>query len=232
MTTITQHLIQIKNQIQEFEHRYNRPENSVKLLTVTKHQSIEKIQEAINNGQTLFGESYLQEALIKIEHFKNQNIEWHFIGPIQSNKTKKIAETFSWVQSVDSLKIAQRLNDQRPDHLPALNICLQINVSEETTKSGLFLDEVFAVAECCKALPKIKLRGLMTIPAYKETFSEQRIQLHILKLMYDELLARKFPLDTLSMGMSDDLEAAICEGSTLVRIGTAIFGNRRENIIS
>ena len=224
---IQQNIISIQEKIRQYELQYNKPLNSVNLLAVTKHQPIENIQQAILAGQTLFGESYLQEALPKIEFFKDQFLEWHFIGPIQSNKTKKIAEHFSWVQSVDSLKIAQRLNDQRPYHLPPLNICLQINVSEELSKSGVFLDEVFALSEHCNALPRLNLRGLMTIPAPSENILQQRAQLHTLKLMFDELKARKFELDILSMGMSNDLEAAIAEGSTMVRIGTALFGLRK-----
>lgn len=229
-TNIQQNISHIKNQILEYEKRYQRQPGSVKLLAATKTQSVEQIQQAISAGQFILGENYLQEALPKIDYFNKNfstsSIEWHFIGAIQNNKTRKIAEHFSWVHTIDSIKVAKRLNDQRPDHLPPLNICLEVNISEELSKSGIFLDEVLALAEYCSFLPRLKLRGLMTIPAHKHTLQEQRQQLLPLKLMFEELCARKYEVDTLSMGMSDDLEAAIAEGSTIVRIGTAIFGKR------
>jgi pyridoxal phosphate enzyme (YggS family) len=230
MISIQQNLLTIKNQIHQFEAQYHRLSGSVKLIAATKTQSIETILQAIAAGQTLFGENYLQEALPKIEYFEKNPpvtpLEWHFIGSVQNNKTKKIAEHFSWVHTIDSLKTATRLNDQRPDHLPPLNICLEVNVSEEMSKSGIFLDEVLALAEHCNRLSRLKFRGLMTIPAYKNSLVDKRQQLHPLKLMFEELRARQFSVDTLSMGMSDDLEAAIAEGSTLVRVGTGIFGKR------
>lgn len=226
MNHIQQNLTAINHQIHQFAARYHRQPNSIKLLAASKTQSIETLQTAIAAGQTIFGENYLQEALPKINFFNTTPLEWHFIGAIQRNKTRKIAEHFSWVHTVDSMLVAKRLNDQRPDDLPPLNICLEVNVSEELSKSGIFLDEVLALAEYCKTLPRLTFRGLMTIPAHKNTLQEQRLQLHPLKLMFEELRARNFSVDTLSMGMSDDLEAAIAEGSTLVRIGTAIFGNR------
>lgn len=230
MDNIQQNLLTIKNQIQEFEIKYHRAPNSVKLLAASKTHSVDKLLSAIEAGHFVFGENYLQEALPKIDYieknFPSSPIEWHFIGSIQTNKTKKIASHFSWVHTVDSIQIAKRLNDQRPDHLPSLNICIEVNVSEELTKSGIFLDEVFALVEHCQSLPRLNVRGLMTIPAPKKTLLEQRQQFQPLKLMFDELCARKFSLDTLSMGMTDDFEAAIAEGSTLVRMGTAIFGKR------
>lgn len=226
MNSIQQNLSDIKNRIHEYEIKYHRPPHSVKLLAVTKKQSIEKIQQAINAGQTAFGENYLQEALIKINFFADSNIEWHFIGPIQSNKTKKIAENFSWVHSIDSFKIAKRLSDQRPSHLPALNICLEVNISHENSKSGVAADEIITLTNQVASLPNLKLRGLMTIPEIKNDFTEQRQEFHKLKLIYDELNSQKFSLDTLSMGMSNDLEAAIAEDATIVRVGTAIFGSR------
>jgi pyridoxal phosphate enzyme (YggS family) len=226
MHDIAHNLLVIKNKIREFEKYYQRNPDSVKLIAVSKHQSLEKIQAAIDAGQTAFGENYLQEALEKIIYFSKYDIEWHFIGPIQRNKTKKIAEHFSWVQTIDSVMIAKRLHDQRPDHLPPLNICLQVNISDEKNKSGISPENIFELATYCTSLSKLQLRGLMTIPARCSTFEEQRIQLHRLKLVYDELIAQGFPLDTLSMGMSDDMQAAIAEKSTLVRIGTAIFGKR------
>lgn len=226
LLSVKNNLQKISALIQEYECRYHRKPNSVKLLCATKGQSLEKIRAAIASGQTIFGENYLQEALEKITALANEKIEWHFIGPIQSNKTKKIAEHFSWVHSVDSSKIATRLNDQRPSHLSPLNICLEINISGEKSKSGILPDEAFALAEYCMTLPKLKLRGLMTIPKITHHIQEQRIQLRELKKLYDALIQKNINLDTLSMGMSDDLEAAIAEGATIVRIGTAIFGER------
>lgn len=216
-------LTTIKNQISEYEKKYSRPADSVSLLAVSKKQSADKIREAYAAGQRAFGENYLQEALQKMQSLADLKIEWHFIGPIQSNKTKKIAEHFHWVQSVDSLKIAQRLNDQRPDHLPPLNICLEINISGEASKSGVAPHEAAALATACRELPRLKLRGLMTIPA---SGNAARQQFHLMFELFQQLNLAGHALDTLSMGMSDDYEAAIAEGSTLVRIGTALFGER------
>ncbi|MEO8401286.1 MAG: YggS family pyridoxal phosphate-dependent enzyme [Gammaproteobacteria bacterium] len=226
MTDTSNNLRNIKNQIHEFEKRYHREPDSVLLLAASKTQSVEKIQQAICVGQTHFGENYLQEALEKITALATHHLTWHFIGPIQSNKTKKIAEHFSWVQTVADEKIAQRLNDQRPEHLPPLNICLQVNVSGEKTKSGIHPEQLLPLAKFCSSLPRLRLRGLMTLPEPKPSLEEQRVQLQKLHLLFNELNAGGFKLDTLSMGMSDDLEAAIAEGSTLVRIGTALFGVR------
>ncbi len=223
---ISQNLISINQQIRELEHRYQRNPNSVKLLAVTKTQPVEIIQRAIDAGQTAFGENYLQEALLKIELFKSHALEWHFIGPIQSNKTHKIAEHFSWVHTVASEKIAQRLNDARPDTLPPLNICLQINISAEKTKAGVDATQLFSLLEFCADLPQIKLRGLMAIPATSNTLPAQREPFHQLKILFDKANTLGYQLDTLSMGMSGDVTAAIAEGSTIVRIGTAIFGKR------
>ncbi len=224
--TIQQNILNLKQQICELETRYQRKTNSVKLLAVSKNQSIEKIYSAIDADQFAFGENYLQEALPKIIALQEKNIEWHFIGPLQSNKTKKIAEHFHWVHSVDSFAIAKRLNDQRPLHCPPLNICLQINISHEQTKSGLHPEQALNLAKECSLLKNLALRGLMAIPEPKINIAEQRAELHSLKLLYDLLCKNGLNFDTLSMGMSNDLEAAIAEGSTLVRIGTAIFGER------
>lgn len=226
MNTIQLNIQQIKNDIRECEIRYHRQPSSVSLLAVSKNQSIEKIREAIDAGQIAFGENYLQESLEKIAALGNEKIEWHFIGSIQQNKTKKIAENFAWVHSISDMKIAKRLNEQRPAHLPPLNICLQVNNSFEDTKSGIDPEFVLALAKYCDALPNLKLRGLMSIPAAKNTFDEQRIQFRNLRLLFDNLIENGFKIDTLSMGMSSDFEAAIAEGSTIVRIGTAIFGKR------
>ncbi len=220
--TIASNLALIKSQITTAEAQSSRPANSVALIAVSKKQSLEKILEAYQAGQRAFGENYLQEALTKITSLAHLSIEWHFIGPIQSNKTRRIAEHFQWVQSVDSLKIAQRLNDQRPDALPPLNICLEINISKETSKSGIAPEEVAALAKACSKLPRLKLRGLMTIPAPKNA----QQQFHDMHTLWQQLRTQGHALDVLSMGMSDDFAAAIAEGSTLVRIGTAIFGKR------
>jgi len=226
MSSIKNNLSDLYNRIRECEKKFNRKSSSVSLLAVTKQQSTDAIAEAINAGQQAFGENYLQEALPKIAFFSEKNIEWHFIGPIQSNKTKKIAENFSWVHSLTSLKVAKRLNDQRPSHLPPLNVCIEVNVSDETTKVGADLNDITALAEYCMSMPKLKLRGLMAIPMAKNIFSEQRAEFHKLTVLYKNLNEKGFMLDTLSMGMSDDWEAAVAEEATMVRIGSAIFGKR------
>lgn len=184
------------------------------------------MQEAYDAGQRAFGESYLQEALPKLEAFANQPIEWHFIGKLQSNKTRKIAEHFAWVHSVDNMKIAKRLNEQRPAHLPPLNICIEVNVSHEKAKVGIDLTELRSLVDYCLTLPRLHLRGFMTIPAETSVFEEQRQAFHLLNEAYQTLRKAGLPLDTLSMGMSLDFEAAIAEGSTLVRIGSSLFGPR------
>lgn len=215
----------LKYQIEILEQKYHRPSGSVRLLAASKRQSIEKIKALYDAGQRCFGESYLQEALPKI-HSLPSDIEWHFIGPVQSNKTRKIAENFSWVHSIDNTHIAKRLNDQRPPHLPPLNICIEVNISHEVTKSGVSINDVLPLAKLCQSLPRLRLRGLMTIPARTENFSEQRKPFHQLHDLYVSLCQNNIPLDTLSMGMSEDFEAAIAEGSTMVRIGRALFGER------
>jgi len=200
--------------------------DTVRLCAVSKAQDANKVRLAYDAGQIIFGENYVQEAIAKQALLKDCNIEWHFIGPIQSNKTQLIAQHFDWVQSVDRLKIAQRLSDARPSNLAPLNICLQINSSNESTKSGTNLDEMIQLAESVMALPNIKLRGIMAIPAPTSDYNTQRAQFKIVKEAYDQLLKHRIELDTLSIGMSDDFEAAIAEGATLVRIGAAIFGTR------
>lgn len=215
----------LKYQIELCERKYHRPSGSVRLLAASKRQSIEKIKAIYDMGQRCFGESYLQEALPKIQSLPT-DIEWHFIGPVQSNKTRKIAEYFSWVHSIDDAHIAKRLNDQRPPHLPPLNICIEVNISHEATKSGVSIDDVMPFAKYCLSLSRLRLRGLMTIPARGENLTEQRKPFHQLHDLYESLCQNNIPLDTLSMGMSEDFEAAIAEGSTMVRIGRALFGER------
>lgn len=222
--------------IQRYEHvlqrieaacrQAQRPPGSVKLLAVSKTKPIEDIQTLSTCGQRAFGENYVQEALDKIAI--EPDLEWHFIGPIQSNKTKHLAAHFHWVHSVDRLKIAKRLNDQRPADLPPINILLEVNISGEASKAGLAPDEVMTVANALSDLPNIQLRGLMAIPQKAQTLEQQRQPFAALRQLLSQLqLAHpNWPLDTLSMGMSADLEAAIMEGATIVRIGTDIFGAR------
>ena len=226
MIDIANNLASINKQIREYEITYHRKPESVFLLAASKGQSADKLQQAIDAGQLAFGENYLQEALEKQAILANQPIEWHFIGTIQSNKTKKIAEHFNWVHSVSDKRICERLNNQRPANLPPLNVCLEVNVSNEPTKSGINLDEVMSLVEYCASLPRLKLRGLMTIPIPSEDFNAQRAEFNKLSVLFAELNKKNYNLDTLSMGMSHDMQAAIAEGATIVRVGTAIFGSR------
>lgn len=207
-----------------------RNPQTVTLLAVSKTFGPEAVIEAGDAGQRAFGENYLQEALDKMAAVRAARpdllLEWHFIGPIQSNKTRPIAEHFDWVHSVDREKIAQRLSEQRPAHLPPLNVCLQVNISGEESKSGIAPDQVEELARMVAALPRLKLRGLMTIPEPVEDVEQQRAPLRQMRRLFESLREHGLALDTLSMGMSADLEAAVAEGATIVRIGTAIFGKR------
>ena len=204
--------------------------NSVTLLAVSKTFDAEAVREALAAGQHAFGENYVQEALAKIDALASlrSQLEWHFIGPLQSNKTRSVAEAFDWVHSVDRLKIAQRLAEQRPPHLPPLQLCLQVNVSGEASKSGVAPAELPALARAVAALPaeRVRLRGLMSIPEPAAGLDAQRRPHRLLRELMDVLIAQGLVLDTLSMGMSGDLEAAVAEGSTMVRVGSAIFGAR------
>jgi len=206
--------------------RHSRAPGSVTLLAVSKTRSSEELRALAGLGVTRFGENYLQEALEKMAALADLPLEWHFIGPLQSNKTRPLAEHFDWVHSVDRLKIAQRLSEQRPPQLPPLDICLQVNISTEASKSGVDLDELPALAGQVAQLPRLRLRGLMAIPAPAEGMEAQHRPFRALRQAMEQLNAGGMALDTLSMGMSDDLEAAIAEGATLVRIGTALFGPR------
>jgi pyridoxal phosphate enzyme (YggS family) len=227
MPTLLQRLNAIHAQIQRAEQTYQRRRGSVQLLAVSKTKPTQAIAESYYAGQRHFGENYVQEALEKQQALAAFDITWHFIGPIQSNKTKLLARHFHWVHSVDSLKVAQRLNEQRPSYLPPLNICLQINISEETTKSGILLKDLATLIEQVFVLPQLKLRGVMAIPAPTNTIEQQRLPYRTLFNALQQL--NKPQLDTFSFGMSDDLEAAIAEGATIVRIGTALFGARAYN---
>lgn len=204
----------------------------VKLVAVSKAQTADAVREAYQAGQTIFGENYLQEALDKQQLLTDLNIEWHFIGPIQSNKTQPISQNFDWVHSVDRLKIAQRLNDARPADLAPLQICLQVNVSNEDSKSGVAPADLAALASEIQKLPKLTLRGLMAIPAPSKDVSQQTAQFKQVRQCYDALLAQGFALDTLSIGMSDDYLPAIAQGATFVRIGSAIFGARPAKVLN
>lgn len=218
------HVVQAR--IRAAEQRFRRLPGSVKLLAVSKTRPAAAIAAMAAAGQRCFGENYPQEALDKIIELATLGLEWHFIGPVQANKTRSIAERFAWVHSVDRLKIAQRLSAQRPAVLPPLNVCLQVNIDWEATKHGLDEADLATVAEAVAALPRLRLRGLMAIPAPTLDFAAQRRPLARLREGWERLNAEGLALDTLSMGMSDDLEAAIAEGATLVRIGAALFGPR------
>lgn len=203
-----------------------RSTDSVQLLAVSKTFGPEAVRTAHAAGQMAFGENYIQEAVDKMALLADLPLQWHCIGPIQSNKTRLVAAHFQWAQTVDRLKIAQRLSEQRPDHLPPLQVCLQVNVDGGLTKSGVSPDELPALAQAVAALPRLQLRGLMCIPDPQEDAEAMRAVFLRARALYEELRARGLPLDTLSMGMSGDLEAAIAAGSTMVRVGTAIFGGR------
>ncbi len=225
MTTIADSLQAIQANIHAALLHANR-QHKVQLLAVSKSQPAEKLREAYQNGQALFGENYVQEATNKQQQLRDLDIEWHFIGPIQSNKTQLIAKHFDWVHSVDRLKIAQRLSDARPSTLAPLNICIQINSSFEATKSGADLAEAAQLAAAINQLPHLKLRGVMSIPAPANDYETQRAQFKIVSDTFSSLQKQGFILDTLSIGMSDDYVAAIHEGATIVRIGSALFGAR------
>ena len=229
MSTIANNIAKVATRIREAAQAVARDPDEVRLLAVSKTQPAAAIREASRAGVRDFGENYLQEALEKQAELTDLSLTWHFIGPIQSNKTKAIAEHFDWVHSVDRLKIAQRLSDQRPEPLPPLNICLQVNVSGEASKSGCEPQDVPALAQAIAALPRLRLRGLMTIPEPTDDPAEQRAAFARLRQLQNEL---DLELDTLSMGMSQDLEAAIAEGATWVRIGTALFGARASSQIA
>lgn len=204
----------------------HRRKESIKLLAVSKGFSAVAVREAYQAGQRAFGESYIQEALDKIGLLRDLPLEWHFIGPIQSNKTRAIATHFAWAHSVDRLKIAERLSAQRPASLPPLNICIQVNVSGEDSKSGVAPSGLVELAQAVASLPQLKLRGLMAIPAPVEGLEAQRVPFAKLRELMQQINMQGLALDTLSMGMSHDFSAAILEGATIVRVGTAIFGER------
>lgn len=224
MTSIANKIKQINSEIRKAECSAQREEGSVTLLAVSKTKPGSDIIQAYQAGQRHFGESYCQEALIKQKELSCYQITWHFIGPIQSNKTRQIASHFSWVHSVDRLKIAKRLSEQRPAYLPPLNICIQVNISNEQSKSGFQLDELAAIVEQISQLPNISLRGVMAIPHPEADYEQQRVPYR--KLYQYVKTIDNFKMDTFSFGMTGDIKAAIAEGSTIVRVGTALFGAR------
>lgn len=198
----------------------------MRLLAVSKTWPADSVREAAAAGQRAFGENYVQEGVAKVEALAGLGLEWHFIGPLQSNKTRLVANSFAWVHSIDRLKIAERLSEQRDVHLPPLEVCIQVNVSGEASKSGVAPADLPELARAVAALPRLRLRGLMAIPEPTSDVALQRARFASLRQLREQLNAGGLQLDTLSMGMSDDLEAAIAEGSTMVRVGTAIFGGR------
>lgn len=226
LSTIAENIFQIQHQLDEYARRHHRPRDGIRLLAVSKGHPAAALRQAHGCGLHEFGESYVQEAMDKIRALADLPITWHFIGSIQSNKTRDIARHFNWVHSIDRLKIAQRLSEQRPAGLPPLNVCLQINISSETRKSGIALDELQQLAGAVAKLPGLQLRGLMALPQASDDFEQQRQAFRQMHQAFMQLRNQGFALDTLSMGMSNDMEAAIAEGSTMVRIGTAIFGER------
>lgn len=226
MATISGALQAVKQRIAAAAQNAGRDPAQITLLAVSKTFPAEAVHAAWEAGQRAFGESYVQEALDKIEHSRELPLEWHFIGPLQSNKTRPIAEHFSWVHGIDRLKIAERLSAARPVEMPELQVCLQVNISGEASKSGIAPQELPALAQTVAGLPRLKLRGLMAIPEPSGDIAVQRQRFAQLRELLEQLNAQGYALDTLSMGMSDDLEAAIREGATIVRIGRAIFGER------
>lgn len=227
MATISSTLQAVKQRIAAAARQAGRDPAQVMLLAVSKTFPAEAVDEAWQAGQRSFGESYVQEAVEKIGQLRNLPIEWHFIGPLQSNKTRPVAENFAWVHGIDRLKIAERLSAQRPTNLPDLQVCLQVNVSGETSKSGIAPQELPELARAVQALPHLKLRGLMAIPEPTDESATQHRRFAELRQLLEQLNRQGYALDTLSMGMSDDLEAAVAEGATIVRVGSAIFGTRK-----
>lgn len=231
MTTIAHNLQAVDASIRAAADAAGRARADVHLLAVSKTFPVEAVLEAVAAGQSAFGENYLQEALDKIaavsQALPGQAVQWHFIGPIQSNKTRPIAASFDWVHTVERLKIAQRLSEQRPPELAPLNICLQVNISGEASKSGVAEDELLELAQHVARLPRLHLRGLMAIPEPETDVAKQRAAFARLRMLAEALREKGIALDTLSMGMSADLAAAVAEGATIVRVGSAIFGSRK-----
>jgi len=226
MSAIADNLQAVQARISKAAAAVGRSPESVRLLAVSKTWPLSCVVDAADAGQRAFGENYVQEGVDKISSISGRNLEWHFIGPLQSNKTKPVAEHFDWVHSIDRLKVAERLAAQRPLYLPPLQVCVQVNVSGEASKSGCSPDEALSLCRAVAALPGLQLRGLMAIPEPVDDPQAQRLPFRQLRQLSEQIRAAGLPLDTLSMGMSHDLEAAVAEGATIVRVGTAIFGER------
>lgn len=229
MTSISTNLQAVRERVEAAARAVGRTPGEVAVLAVSKTWPVASILEAARAGQRAFGENYVQEGVAKIEALRDSDLEWHFVGPLQSNKSRAVAMHFDWVHSVDRGKLAERLSAQRDAALAPLNVCIQVNVSGEASKSGVAPDEVVPLAETIAALPRLRLRGLMCIPEPDGDSQVLHGRFRTLRLLLEELNARGFSLDTLSMGMSEDLEVAVAEGSTLVRVGTAIFGARTKS---
>ena len=226
MIGVTENYRKIQDLLAQAAAEAGRPADHIRLLAVSKTKPVEAILEAADAGQRDFGENFVQEGLQKIENCGRDDLVWHFIGHLQSNKTRLVAEHFDWIHTVDRLKIARRLSDQRPSHAPPLNVCIEVNVDAEPSKSGVSPEALPALAGDVAALPRLKLRGLMCLPAIREGFDAQRRPFAALRELLESLNEQGMALDTLSMGMSADYAAAIQEGATIVRVGTAIFGAR------
>lgn len=227
MRSIALALRAVRQRIATAETQFDRPANSVALLAVSKGKPASDVREACRAGQAEFGESYVQEAIVKLNELSDLgDLRWHFIGRIQANKTRFIANRFDWVHSLDRLKIARRLSEQRDSTLAPLSVCLEVNLNMDSPKAGVGMEEAIELGLRVAELPNLQLRGLMTIPEPSHDFVSQRRSFRALRELFETCNARGMALDTLSMGMSDDLEAAIAEGATIVRIGTAIFGSR------
>jgi hypothetical protein len=226
MTPIPANLQAVHERIAAACKAVGRAPQTVTLLAVSKTWPAGDVRTAAASGQRAFGENYVQEGVDKITALADLGLEWHFIGPLQSNKTRLVAEHFAWVHTIDRLRIAERLSTQRPEHLPPLQVCIQVNVSGEASKSGVTPSEATALAHAVAKLPRLQLRGLMAVPEPTEDAARLAAQFGTLRAMHEELKTQGLPLDTLSMGMSHDLESAIAAGATMVRIGTAIFGAR------
>ncbi len=226
MATLKARLSQLHSRIRSIAHSCDRDPSDIMLLAVSKTRPVEDIREAVAAGQRAFGENYLQDALPKIHALQDLALEWHFIGRIQSNKTRDIAENFSWAHALDKFKHARRLNDQRPPDLPPLNACIQLNLTGEQSKGGIDAQELPGLLEKLRQLPHLSIRGLMTMPPASAGEALQHQVFGDLRKLLQKMNAQGHNLDTLSMGMSGDMQAAICEGATMVRIGTAIFGPR------
>ena len=229
MNDIAHNLAQVRDKISAAATACGRASEEVTLLAVSKTKPASAVAEAIDAGQRMFGENYVQEGVEKIRHFREKgtaDLQWHFIGPLQSNKSRLVAEHFDWCHTVDRLRIASRLSEQRPAEMPPLNVLIQINISDENSKSGIALEELEQLAEQVAALPGLRLRGLMAIPAPETDYDRQFAVARQMAVAFEALKTRFPTVDTLSLGMTDDMAAAIAAGSTMVRIGTAIFGAR------